>query len=87
MIHARQSKSHWESSEEPSTPRYSAHHKTTPRAAIGDSHEARREENHSEQCEQNARNSDSGLETQLSNWQVFSIWDVRLQQMGSQRVN
>lgn len=44
-------------------------------------------ENHSEQCEQNARNSDSGLETQLSNWQVFNIWDVRLQQMGSQRVN
>lgn len=47
----------------------------------------RREKSHSEQHEQNARNSDSGLETQLSNWQVFNIWDMRLQQMGSQRVN
>lgn len=51
----------------------------------GASQEAR-EENPREQWEQNARNSDSSLETQLSNWQVFNIWDVRLQQMGSQKV-
>lgn len=79
-------KSHWERSEESPTPRSVLTKNSTVhskwRLTGGQS---RREP--SEQYEQNARNSDSGLETQLSNWQVFNIWGVRLQQMGSQRVN
>lgn len=43
---------------------------------------SKRDAKHSQHYEQNAKNSDSGLETQLSNWQVFDIWDARLQQMG-----